>query len=663
MIALRTTIALFLTALAAGAETRVRVVGMESKSESQVLGLVGGRLEHVRNEPAAGSRADDAAFLVRQVLRKDGYADARVDWRVASGAEIVLTVHEGGRLSLGKVVVNGVPAAQAEKLTKIYATPANKDRPIASGTSPFHEEDVETGLSYVRQELNATGYWSAVVTLRSRDLDHATGIVSPVIDIVPGALHRIGVPDISTQDGKGLQETRAAVQPFINRDATTANLNEMRAAAEAVFVSTGYPDAKITMGQVIDSTRFIPQFHIDLGKRVRLHRVNIEGLEKTNPNRVRQRVKGLEGEWYDEAAMSKRVRGFLATGAFSSVRVDTQDVGQEMIDATLHFEEGKAREVTVAGGVDSYQGFILRTTYADRNLFGQLLGFSTGFEFSARGVLGETKITDPWLFGSDAAGTARLFALIYGHEGYTTFETGLEGKVTWKFGDHYGLEFLAASSLVEVTEDGLPISELGETSYSHHRFRVTQTIDFRDSPILPKKGWHVEFPFEIGAAVGNSSTTYAKAGITGGWYHKINDNYEMGAGGEVGLIVPSDEGANLPIDLRYFNGGSRSVRSFPERELGPTVEGYPVGGEAMWNANLELARNINGSLKAVGFLDAGSLRRSLQGEDSGEFEIAAGLGLRLDLPIGPVRLEYGYNLTQDGDEPMGALHFAIGIAF
>jgi outer membrane protein assembly factor BamA len=43
--------------------------------------------------------------------------------------------------------------------------------------------------------------------------------------------------------------------------------------------------------------------------------------------------------------------------------------------------------------------------------------------------------------------------------------------------------------------------------------------------------------------------------------------------------------------------------------------------------------------------------------------LAVGLGLRLDLPIGPVRLEYGYNLTKGPGEPTGTLHFAIGITF
>ena len=129
------------------------------------------------------------------------------------------------------------------------------------------------------------------------------------------------------------------------------------------------------------------------------------------------------------------------------------------------------------------------------------------------------------------------------------------------------------------------------------------------------------------------------------------------------MLVPSGDGADLPIDLRLFNGGARSVRSFPEREVGPAVNGYPTGGEAMWNANVELIRGITDAVRAVAFFDAGSLSRGYDEITSADIELAAGLGLRLDLPIGPVRFEYGFNLTRDSGEPAGTFHFAIGTAY
>jgi outer membrane translocation and assembly module TamA len=93
------------------------------------------------------------------------------------------------------------------------------------------------------------------------------------------------------------------------------------------------------------------------------------------------------------------------------------------------------------------------------------------------------------------------------------------------------------------------------------------------------------------------------------------------------------------------------------------VDGYPTGGEAGWNTNVELMRNIWGSLKGVAFVDAGGLARNREEWGAADVELATGLGFRLDLPIGPVRLEYGYNLTRDRGEPSGTLHFAIGFAY
>lgn len=518
-------------------------------------------------------------------------------------------------------------------------------------------------MSFLRQELNANGYWDAQARVAQRVENPATGALDFTIEVNRGASYVIAAPTVTSVDGRGVKLTKTVVQPFVGRIATTGNLNEMRLAVEESAVSRGYPDAKIRMARTLAPGKFIPAFSIDLGTRVRLHRIRVEGLKRTDPKRIEKRLKPMEGEWYDEAAMNRRLREFLATGAFSSARAETSDAGERLVDATLHFSEAKAREVTLAAGLGSYQGFITRVGYIDRNLFGKLLGLNTGMELGSRGVLGEARVTDPWVLGHDVAATARVFALIYGREGYSTLETGIDGMLGWKFGDHYKLDLLAGNSLVNLSSEGLPTSELGETVYTHHRLRLTQTLDFRDNPVLPTRGWHLECPLELGAAVGDFSTSYGKAGISGGWFHDLGRNYQIGLGGDWGILMPSGDGGDLPIDLRLFNGGARSVRSFPERELGPSADGYPTGGEAMWNANAELIRSISGAVEAVVFFDAGTLDRNYEEMGAGDVELATGLGIRLNLPIGPVRLEYGFNLTRDPGEPAGAFHFAIGNAF
>ena len=654
---------ILLAALVAKAETRVRIAGMKLKSEKEVLDLMGGRLEHVRASPAAAHLADDAAFILRRILRKDGYAAAEVDWKITGRDEIVLMVREGGRLSLGNVAVQGVPADDARKLSRIFSKPAEKDRPIGLQSPPFREEDVEAGLSMIRQELNTRGYWNAEAVVSKQTTDAKSGRVDLAIEAKPGPLFRIGKPKVESTDGRGVRLTTETGQAFAGRIATTRNLNAMRATVEEKAVSRGYPDSKIRMSRTLDGDLFVPQFMVDLGTRVRLREVRVAGLNRTKPSRIEARVKRMEGDWYDEAAMNQYLREFLATGAFSSARVETESAGHRLVDATLHFEEGRAREVSLAAGFGSYQGFITRVTYGDRNIGGNLRALAAGLELGSRGVLGDVRITDPWLMGTDIAASARAYAMIYGREGYLSYETGLEGSLSRSFGDHYKLDLTAGYSVVKLDGDGLPSRELGEKTYTHPRLRLSQTLDFLDNPVLPKSGWQMSSPIQVGAALADTSTGYLSAGLSGGWFHQLSRNTQVGLGGEWGILVPSGDGSDLPIDLRLFNGGARSVRSFPDRELGPLVNGYPTGGEAMWNVNAELIRTLSGVIKGVWFFDAGALDRNHEDLGQADVELATGLGIRLELPIGPIRFEYGYNLTRDPGEPAGTFHFAIGHAY
>jgi outer membrane protein insertion porin family len=42
---------------------------------------------------------------------------------------------------------------------------------------------------------------------------------------------------------------------------------------------------------------------------------------------------------------------------------------------------------------------------------------------------------------------------------------------------------------------------------------------------------------------------------------------------------------------------------------------------------------------------------------------AVGLGIRYKLPVGPLRIDYGYNLNREEGEDVGALHITFGYAF
>ena len=132
-----------------------------------------------------------------------------------------------------------------------------------------------------------------------------------------------------------------------------------------------------------------------------------------------------------------------------------------------------------------------------------------------------------------------------------------------------------------------------------------------------------------------------------------------GATGDVDYYGNSSE---VPLFDRFFIGGSRSVRGFSNRDIGPVdFNNIPLGGDTMAYGNLELTFPIMERVRGAVFTDAGFLDASaFHYEDAyNELNAAAGVGLRLNLPIGPLRLDYGYSLQRPRLQPQYAASLAL----
>ena len=118
--------------------------------------------------------------------------------------------------------------------------------------------------------------------------------------------------------------------------------------------------------------------------------------------------------------------------------------------------------------------------------------------------------------------------------------------------------------------------------------------------------------------------------------------------------------AGVPIDERFFNGGSTTVRSFYETELSPKdTENHPIGGLARSIFNVEYDVPIYGDLVGAAFFDAGGTGNT----PLDNFATAVGGGVRYNLPIGPVRVDYGVNPAPRKNQSSSVLSLSFGFAF
>ena len=124
----------------------------------------------------------------------------------------------------------------------------------------------------------------------------------------------------------------------------------------------------------------------------------------------------------------------------------------------------------------------------------------------------------------------------------------------------------------------------------------------------------------------------------------------------------------VPIHERFFAGGSNSFRGTKFDELGPKdrQSGVPVGGKALILFNFEFSFPIFTSiehLSAVVFYDTGNVFYNRSDVNLLKLENAVGLGVRYRTPLGPVRLELGWNLSDPERRGRPVAFITIGNIF
>jgi outer membrane protein insertion porin family len=137
------------------------------------------------------------------------------------------------------------------------------------------------------------------------------------------------------------------------------------------------------------------------------------------------------------------------------------------------------------------------------------------------------------------------------------------------------------------------------------------------------------------------------------------------AHGNVGYVHEYGD-KEIPLDERFFLGGINTLRGFETREVGPRdpITGDYTGGDMQAYSNLEFIFPLIKDLKVKGvtFIDVGNAW-----DDSGDYfsdwRYSAGAGIRWLSPMGPLRLEYGFNLDAEDWEDDSKFDFMVGRFF
>ncbi len=204
--------------------------------------------------------------------------------------------------------------------------------------------------------------------------------------------------------------------------------------------------------------------------------------------------------------------------------------------------------------------------------------------------------------------------------------------------------------------------------------------DRRDDPLDPSSGTMMIVDGELAARAIGSEVGFVQTYLQGFYYHRLpaQRRIVLALGARVGLahgFARQVEGVtiqDLPASERFFAGGDTTVRGFTLDRLGNedtiTATGFPTGGNSVVILNSEMRIAVVGPLQATGFVDAGNVFLKASDLDFTDIRPTAGFGVMYRSPVGPIRVDLGFNLNPRElvpgvQERSRVLHILLGQPF
>jgi outer membrane protein insertion porin family len=412
-------------------------------------------------------------------------------------------------------------------------------------------------------------------------------------------------------------------------------------------------------------------YRISKGKKVRFERIIITGNYKTRDKVIRRELKVIEGGYFSGQKLKRSSQNLHRLGFFEEVEVNTKNgSSDEDMILDIHVKERSTGMFSIGAGYSSAENAIGMLEISQNNLFGRGQSLSVRASLSSKATRYTLSFTEPWLFDKPLSAGIDLYDWEYEYDEYTKDSNG--GRL--KFGFPLGLEFTRGS--VIYTYDDADISDVSETASQVLKDmegrNVTSSLTFgatrdsRDRRFNPKKGSINSLSIEYAGGILGGDNYFTKYRARSVWFFPFYWDTVFSVQGRWGY-VEQRSGGKLPVYEKFRLGGMNTVRGFEYGDISPVdpVTGDKVGGEKMMVYNIEFCFPLVKEQGIVGvlFFDAGNVFTEDEDYTFSGIRQSAGAGIRWYSPMGPLRLEWGYNLDQKPGEPSSNWEFTIGTPF
>jgi outer membrane protein assembly factor BamA len=672
---------------------------------------------------------EDASRAIEEYLQARGYRDALAPYtRTEKGSELVITftIRRGPRHVLRDIVLKGrtaVPRDEALELIGVKTGDPFVRSQLEAGIAALRQ--LYRSRGFTRATVVAE---EAMLPRPEGAAPGADRLVQLTLAVNEGP--RTVVGSISIEGNSVLTEAqiRNVMRMVPGQPFSDVQVAQEHDRIQLEYLNRGYESVAIdpTVTFADEGTRADLRFRISEGPQVLVDQVIIVGNERTSTDTIERELLIKPGEPLGFAARLESQRRLSALGLFRVVRITELRHGSEpRRDVLIEVEEAPPTTIGYGGGVEVDSR--LRPTGDGGTAEEQLEAAPRGFfEVGRRNLWGKnrsvnlfTRVSLRSRFRTDATTPPEDVTGELGFNEYRVVGTFREPRIFdsradllvtgiveqavrasfnfrrrqaraeagLRFRQNYGVAGRYSFERTELFDERFTEADdpvLIDRLFPQVRLsKVSVSVfrDTRDDALDPNRGTFLSADNDFAARSLGSEVGFLKTFLGAFTFHRLpwQRRTVLALAGRVGLAqgylrTVNDEQVvdDLPASERFFAGGDTTVRGFSLDRLGTedtiTERGFPRGGNGVIVINAELRFNVWGALGMVGFLDAGNVFLRASDIDLTDLRPAAGVGLRYRSPIGPLRIDLGFNLDPRELVPgtlerRTVLHVSLGQAF
>ncbi len=548
----------------------------------------------------------------------------------------------------------------------------------------FSPAGLERSARNLQSVLQTMGYQNARIETRILEMDDQTGEVEVQVNVNEGLEHRVRHVTIRLDRYKAVPGVEGVEFDTVIGIGEAFSQNWQQDYGRSVlehFYRAGYAQAEarfvVTRREELGGRILVDgELHVNPGPRVRVSWVRFKGRGKTAYSVLDRRVDTDPQGWLNPIQLDEDRYRLARLGVFEEVHATAHlepspppDPGAStppVINRNVTFDlvPGDTLNVDLLFGYGSYDKLRGGIEITRENLWGRAHSDQLLLVQSFVSTLVEYRYRMPEFFDINNDLSARLRWLRREEISFVRREYGGELRLTRELQDISGATVSVGYRLQRLEARGLESTDLVDQARVGSLFG-TFTIDRLDNPLFPEKGWQVRTQAQAGATLLGGEVDFQSLLTEASYHRQLSSTTLLHLAASWGMVGSFEgDAGNVPVNERFFPGGESSIRGYTEGEASPVnAEGEHIGAETYLQPTVELEQFVARNLSGVVFADGLFISEDWSSYLGDDFMLSLGLGVRYRTVVGPLRLEWAYNVLKRDFDPDWSLHLSLGYPF